>query len=74
MQYKHNGQSSVSEPLYTNPRQEGDRPERYYTNTGNLNSKSNNIGKPTVNNNEINYFLPGPNQENDKKVSAEIKQ
>ena len=27
-----------------------------------------------VNSNEINCFLPGPNQENDKKVSAEITQ
>ena len=25
-----------------------------------------------VNNNEIKYFLPGPNQDNDKRVSAEI--
>ena len=27
-----------------------------------------------VNSNEINYFLSGPNQENDKKVTAEITQ
>ena len=33
--------------------------------------------KPMVTNNEngiINYFLPGANQDNDKKVSAEITQ
>ena len=27
-----------------------------------------------VNNNEVNFFLLDPNQENDKKVSAEIAQ
>ena len=29
---------------------------------------------PAVNNNTVNYFLPGHNQEYDKKVSAEITQ
>ena len=45
----------------------------HYTNTiSNSNLRSNSADKPTVNNNEINYFLPGPNQDNDKRVSAII--
>ena len=27
---------------------------------------------PMVNNNEIEYYLQGPNQENDRRASAEI--
>ena len=54
--------------------QTADRPKKCYTST-NRNSKSENKDKPTVTDNEnskINYFLPGPNQNNDKRVSAEI--
>ena len=67
-----NGQGLVEKQLYTYPRQETDRPNECYTNTGN--SKSNNVDKPTVHNNEINYFLPDPNQKNDKKASDKITQ
>ena len=55
---------------------EADRPKKCYTNTDS-NSKSNNKDKPTVTDNEnskINYFFPGPNQDNDKRVSPEITQ
>ena len=69
-----NGRSVLGEQLYTNIRQESDMPEKCYTNTGNSNSKSNNVDKPTANNNEINYFLPATNQNNDKKASTEITQ
>ena len=69
-----NGQGSVVEQLYTDPRQEADRPEKCYTDKGSSNSKCINIDKPVGNNNKINHFHPGPNQENDKKVSTEITQ
>ena len=42
-----------------------------------INSKSNNKDKATVIDNEnrkINYFLPGPNQDIDKRMSTEITQ
>ena len=70
-----NGYGSACEQYYTNTRQEADRPEKCYTNTDrSLNSKSNHIDKPMTNSNKINYFLPGPKQENDKRVSSEITQ
>ena len=52
------------------------RPKRYHKNTDSI-SKSNNKDKPIVTDNEnskLNYFLPGPNKDNDKKWSAEITQ
>ena len=54
-------------------RQIADRPVRCYTNTSsNSNLNSNSTEKPMVNSNEIDYFLPGPNQDNDKRLSTEI--
>ena len=56
--------------------QEADRAEKYYANTGSL-SNFENKDKETVidkESNTINYFLPGPNQDNDKRVSAENTQ
>ena len=54
--------------------QETGRPEKCYRNTDSI-SKSSSKDKPMVTDNEnntINYFLPGPNQDNDKKASGEI--
>ena len=56
---------------YTNMMKETDRPQKYYTN----NSKSNNKDKLMAidnKNSKINYFLPGPSQDNDKRLSIEI--
>ena len=53
--------------------QDAGRPTKWKTNTDI--SKCNKKDKPEVTDNEssiMNYFLPGPNQDNDKKVSAEI--
>ena len=36
--------------------------------------KTNNVDKPMVNNDEINYFLPGHSQNNDKRASAVLTQ
>ena len=59
-----NSQGSGCEQHYTNTRQEASRPGKCYANTSrNLNLRSNSADKPMVKNNEINYFLPGPNQE-----------
>ena len=47
-----------------------------YANTDSI-SKFENKGKPTVIDKEpntINYFIPGPNQDNGKRASAEITQ
>ena len=52
---------------------EADRPQNALNTDSN--SKSNNKDKPMVTDNEsstINYFLPGPDQDNNKRVSAEI--
>ena len=60
---------------YTNMMQEADRPPKCLRNTDS-NSKSYNK-KPMVNDNEnrkINYFFPGPNQNNDMSVRPEIAQ
>ena len=47
--------------------------EKCYTNTNSISmSKSDNTEKPMVNNilsNTIDYFLPGPNGDSDKKAS-----
>ena len=51
-----------------------DTTEDYYTNTDNI-SKFENGDKPMVtenDNNNIKYFLPGPNSNNKKRVSTEI--
>ena len=61
---------------YTSMMQDADRAEKSYANTGSI-SEFENKDKPMVIDNEsntINYFLPGPNQDNDKRVSAEITQ
>ena len=67
MQYKHNHWPELGcEEHYTNIRQEADGPEKCYTNTDSIsNPKQSNVDKPTVN-----YFLPGPNQGNGKRVST----
>ena len=68
-----------------NTSQETDRPEKRckntnsnsscYTNTSsNSNINSSNAFMPIVNNNEIEYFLPDPDQENDQRASNEITQ
>ena len=67
---------SRHEQHYTNMMQEADRAEKWYVNTDSI-SNFDNKEKPTVTDKEcntINYFLPGPNQDNDKRVSAEITQ
>ena len=44
-----------------------------YTNTGsNSNLNNSNAFIPTVKNNEVKYFLPGPIREGDRRASAEI--
>ena len=73
---------AVSKQYYANTRPENSEPERGCTNTNNSNCYRNtgtnsnlyssNTFTPMVNNNEIKYFLPGPNQEYDRRVSAEI--
>ena len=70
-----NTQGAGCEQHYTNMRQEASRPGRCYTNiNSNSKLKSNSANKPMVNNNEINYFLANPSQDNDKRPSAEITQ
>ena len=52
------------------------RAEKRYAKTDSI-SKVDKKYKPMVIDKEpntINYFLPGPNQDNDKRVSAEIRQ
>ena len=61
---------------HANMMQETDRTEKCYTNTDSI-SKSDNTDKPRVNNklsNTIDYFLPRPNCDSGKRVSAEITQ
>ena len=65
-------QGSRCKQHYTTLMSEAGRPKRYYTNTDNI-SKSNKKDKPMVTDNvnsQINYYLPGPNQDNEKKMSA----
>ena len=53
-----------------------DRARKCYANTDSISKLENKI-KPMVIDKEpdtINYFLPGPNQDNNKKVIAEITQ
>ena len=55
-------------------KQETNRAEKCYTNADSI-SKSNSKDKPTVNNqlsNMVDYFIPEPNYDNDKKKSAGI--
>ena len=64
------------EHQYPNMMQEADRAEKCYTNTDRI-SKFHNKDAPMVIDNElytINYFLPGPNEDNNKRASAEITQ
>ena len=45
----------------------------FYTNTSSDSIlKCNSTNEPTVNNNDINHFLPGANQDNDKRAYTEI--
>ena len=45
-----------------------------YTNTDkNSDLNNSNTFTPMVKNNDVKYFLPGPSQERDRTVSAEIK-
>ena len=56
--------------------QEADRAKKCYANTDSI-SKFNNKDKPIIIDKEpytIIYFLPGPNQDYDKRMSAEITQ
>ena len=49
------------------------KPRTLYTNTdSNSNLISYSADKPNVNNNETEYFLPGPNQDSERRASAEI--
>ena len=71
-----NCQDSRCEQHYTNMMQEADRPTKYYTGPDS-NSKSDNKDRPMVTdseNSKINYFLPDPNHDNDKSMSAETIQ
>ena len=62
-------QGAGCEQHYINTRQEAGKPGRCYTNTSsNSHLKSNSTDKPMVNNNEIKYFLPGPNQINERQA------
>ena len=57
-------------------KQEAERAEKSYKNTGSI-SKSNNKNKPMVNNklpNTVEYFLLGPSCDIDKKRGTEITQ
>ena len=61
-------QSSRHVQHYTNMVQDADRAEKCYANTKNI-SEFKNKDKPTVTDKEartITYFLPGPDQDNDK--------
>ena len=72
---KANCQCSRCEQHYKNVMQKADRPKKCHRNTDSI-SKSNNKYKPVATDNEksiINYFLPGLNQDNNEKASAEIK-
>ena len=69
-------QVSRCEQYYTNLIQEVDRCKKCYKNIDS-NSKSDNKDKQIVIDNEnskVNYFLPGPNQDNDNRVITEITQ
>ena len=71
-----NCQDSRCEQHYTKMMQAVGKPPKCHTNTDS-NSKSKNKDKPKVIDNEnskINNFLPGPKQNDDKRVSAEITQ
>ena len=64
------------EQQYPNMIQETDKANKFYTNTDSS-SKSDNTDKQKVENklyNTIDYFLPGPSHDNDKRVSAKITQ
>ena len=61
---------------YTNMRQDADRAKKYCANIDSI-SKFENKVKPTATDkqpNTINYFLRGPDQDNDKRSSTEITQ
>ena len=65
---------AVCEQHYANTGQGAGKLRNCYTYTSIYsNLKSNSADRPSVNNNETNHFLSGPNQDNDKRVSTEIK-
>ena len=69
-------QTSGKMKHYTNIMQEADRAEKRYSNTDSI-SKFENKDKPMVSDKEpntTNYILPGPNRDNDKRVSDETTQ
>ena len=69
-------QGSRHEQHYTKMMQEADRAEKCYTNRDSI-SNVDNKDKPMVideETNTINYCLPGPCQDNDKRASTEITQ
>ena len=71
-----NCHGSRCEQHYMNMMQEAERPQKCYTKTYSI-SKSNNKDRlmaPDNENSKINYFLLGLNQDNVKKMSAEITQ
>ena len=66
--------SLTHEQHYRNMMQEPNRAAKFYANTDSI-SKSDNKDKPIDKEpNTINYFLPGPNQDNKKWGSVEITQ
>ena len=75
MQYKTaDCQGSRCQQHHKNMMQETDIHKKFYKNTDS-NSSSGNKDKSMVINNEnskINYFLPGPNQDNDKRMCTDI--
>ena len=63
---------STSEEHYINMRKEADTPEKCCTYTDSI-SKFENNDKPMVTDSDaIHFFLPGPNRDNDKRVSTAI--
>ena len=67
-------QSSSHIQHYTNRMQEADRVEKGYANTDIISERYQISQWLLIKNNSINHFLQGPNQDNDKRASAEITQ
>ena len=67
-------QDAGGEQHYINTRQETGRPGRCYNNTqSNSSLNLNSTDKSMINNNEIEYFLQGPNHANYRRASTVIK-
>ena len=69
-----NSQEPTSEQHYVNMKQETGTTEEYCTNTDSILEFENKNEPMVTDNGNIEYFLPGPNSNIDKRVSAEITQ